>query len=238
MTSGQAFALPWPGRGTADLRGVSLSRRSRGCYPVSAGGLWLCSTFVLSLFHAVVVPSGFRTSVQPHRWITTWWWKKQSRTHSRVLVLPPFFLCLTWCTSHAEAGWLHPPAHRQCLSRRVTALRIPAGMVSLVADVQRQARAAEAGAELPAAQERRQPARTRQQVHSLADDRALEGLPRPRGVRAGRALPGASVAAGAAPLVPVSSPSAPSLMPGLCRGGGGGAGRGARTAGPARLGQC
>jgi hypothetical protein len=29
---------------------------------------------VLSLFHAVVVPSGFRTTVQPHRWMTTWWW--------------------------------------------------------------------------------------------------------------------------------------------------------------------
>ena len=35
-------------------------------------GPWLCRTFVLSLFHAVVVPSGFRTRVQPHRWITTW----------------------------------------------------------------------------------------------------------------------------------------------------------------------
>jgi hypothetical protein len=24
--------------------------------------------------HAVVVPSALRTSVQPHRWMTTWWW--------------------------------------------------------------------------------------------------------------------------------------------------------------------
>ena len=94
---------------TADLRSVSLSRRSRGCYPVSAGGLWLCRTLVLSGFQAVVVPSGFRTRVQPHRWITTWWWKKHSSKQSRVLVLPPSFLCLTWCTSQAEAGWLHPP---------------------------------------------------------------------------------------------------------------------------------
>ena len=42
-----------------------------GCYPVSypglAGGPWLWSTLVLFLFHALVVPSGFTTSVQPHR---------------------------------------------------------------------------------------------------------------------------------------------------------------------------
>jgi hypothetical protein len=43
-----------------------------GRHPARAGGLWLCRTLVLSLFHAVVVPSGFRTRVQPHRWITTW----------------------------------------------------------------------------------------------------------------------------------------------------------------------
>jgi hypothetical protein len=43
-----------------------------GGYPGRTGGPWLCRTFVLSLFQAVVVPSGFRTSVQPHRWITTW----------------------------------------------------------------------------------------------------------------------------------------------------------------------
>ena len=44
---------------------------SRGVYPVLAGGLWLWSTLVLPGFHAVVVPSGFRTRVQPHRWMTT-----------------------------------------------------------------------------------------------------------------------------------------------------------------------
>ena len=37
-----------------------------------AGGPWLCSTLVRSLFQAVVVPSGLSTRVQPHRWITTW----------------------------------------------------------------------------------------------------------------------------------------------------------------------
>ena len=42
-----------------------------GPYPARAGGPWLCSTFVLSLFHAVVVPSGLRTRVQPCRWIAT-----------------------------------------------------------------------------------------------------------------------------------------------------------------------
>jgi hypothetical protein len=31
---------------------------------------------VRSGFQAVVVPSGFRTRVQPHRWITTWWWNQ------------------------------------------------------------------------------------------------------------------------------------------------------------------
>ncbi len=44
----------------------------RGRHPARAGGPWLCSILVLSLFHAVVVPSGFRTTVQPLRWISTW----------------------------------------------------------------------------------------------------------------------------------------------------------------------
>ena len=43
----------------------------RGCYPARAGGLWLCRTFDLSRFQAVVVPSGCRTRVQPIRWIMT-----------------------------------------------------------------------------------------------------------------------------------------------------------------------
>src|SRR5437879_1685527 len=99
----------------------------RSFHPGRTGGPWLWSTLVLSLFHAVVVPSGFRARIQPHRWIAIWWWKKPSRSQSLVLVLPPCFLCLTWCTSHADAGWLHPPAHRHLRSRRITALRIPAG---------------------------------------------------------------------------------------------------------------
>src|SRR5271166_2457527 len=66
-----------------------------------------------------------------------------------------------------------------------------------VADVQRQARPGQAGAELPAPQERRQPARTRQQVHRLADDGALQGLPRPRGVPVRCPLAATLVAAGA-----------------------------------------
>ena len=40
--------------------------------------------------------------------------EKQSRTQSLALVLPPCFLCLTWCTSHADAGWLQPPATGTC----------------------------------------------------------------------------------------------------------------------------
>ena len=55
----------------ADLRGFSRSPANRGLYPALAGGLWLLRTLVLSGFHAVVVPSGFSVTVQPHRWITT-----------------------------------------------------------------------------------------------------------------------------------------------------------------------
>src|SRR5208282_6518877 len=43
-----------------------------------------------------------------------------------------------------------------------------------VADVQRQARATQPGAELPAAQERRQPAGAGQEIHRFADDGLLE----------------------------------------------------------------
>src|SRR5208282_4819494 len=57
------------------------------------------------------------------------------------------------------------------------------GDILAIADVQGQAGAAEAGAELAAAQERRQPARTRQQVDCLADDRLLQGLPAALGRR-------------------------------------------------------
>jgi DNA-binding transcriptional MerR regulator len=37
-----------------------------GGHPGRTGGLWLWMILVLSLFQAVVVPSGFRTTVQPH----------------------------------------------------------------------------------------------------------------------------------------------------------------------------
>src|SRR6185437_13104207 len=42
---------------------------SPGGYPARAGGPWLCRVLVLSLFHALVVPSGFTTSVKPQRWM-------------------------------------------------------------------------------------------------------------------------------------------------------------------------
>ena len=51
------------------LEGRGLTRERAG-YPARAGGPWLCRTLVRSGFQAVVVPSGFRTRVQPHRWIT------------------------------------------------------------------------------------------------------------------------------------------------------------------------
>ena len=72
----------------------------------------------MSLFQAVVVPSGFRTSVQPCRWIATWWWKLQSSTQSVRLVLPPSALCVAWWTWQAAAGWSHPPGRVQHASPR------------------------------------------------------------------------------------------------------------------------
>ena len=107
-----------------------IAQSGRGRYPARAGGPWLWSTLVLSLFQAVVVPSGLTTRVQPHRWIITWWWKLHSSTQSLTDVFPPRALCRVWCTSHAQAGWLQPPAYWQCRSRSTTALRIPAGTVS------------------------------------------------------------------------------------------------------------
>jgi|HubBroStandDraft_3_1064219.scaffolds.fasta_scaffold38490_3 hypothetical protein len=70
--------------------------RYRAGYPARAGGPWLCRTLVRSGFQAVVVPSGFRTKVQPHRWMTIKWWYEHSRTQSLRLVWPPLALCLTW----------------------------------------------------------------------------------------------------------------------------------------------
>ena len=72
----------------------------------------------------------------------------------------------------------------------------------------------------------REPARAREQVHGLADDRALEGLPGPGGVRGGR---GRAVAAGAVrrrapwpscppPPLPVPSSSLASASPAWPRG--------------------
>jgi len=40
--------------------------RTQGGHPGRTGGPWLCRTLVRSLFHAVVVPSGFSTRIQPH----------------------------------------------------------------------------------------------------------------------------------------------------------------------------
>ena len=64
------------------------------------------------------------------------------------------------------------------------------------ADVQGRAGRARPGAEVTAAQEDGQPARTRQQVRGLADDGLLDRLPGPGGVRRGLALgDGATVVA-------------------------------------------
>jgi hypothetical protein len=55
----------------ADVLGLVRYLREYGYLPGPGGGAWLCNTLVRSLFHAAVVPSGFRTKVQPQRWITT-----------------------------------------------------------------------------------------------------------------------------------------------------------------------
>jgi hypothetical protein len=78
MLAGIAYApahgkLCGPSRQGLDLMNLPTPEPPGGCYPGRTGGPWLCRTFVLPGFHAVVVPSGFRTSVQPHRWMTTWW---------------------------------------------------------------------------------------------------------------------------------------------------------------------
>ena len=62
--------------------------------------------------------------------------------------MPPLALCLVWCTSHADAGWLHPPAHWQCRSRSMHRVADPGRDRLGVPDVQRQARPAQPGAEL------------------------------------------------------------------------------------------
>lgn len=54
-------------RKSAGLPGVVT--HCQGSHPGRTGGLWLLRTLVLSGFHAVVVPSGFRTRVHPQRWI-------------------------------------------------------------------------------------------------------------------------------------------------------------------------
>ncbi len=132
--------------------------RRPGCYPARAGGPWLWSTLVLSLFQAVVVPSGFRIRVQPHRWITTWWWNQHKSTQSLT-------------DGRAAVGLVLGVVHLAGLGGLVA----PAGPLAVpvpqgdrvadprrdglgVADVQRQARPGQPGAELPAAQEAGQPA--------------------------------------------------------------------------------
>ena len=65
--------------------------------------LWLWRILVLSLFQAVVVPSGFSTTVQPLRWISTWWWWVQNKMQSLTEVLPPSALWVSR-TRAASAG--------------------------------------------------------------------------------------------------------------------------------------
>ncbi len=73
--AGTGKALPVPAQAAAQLASPNPATVLAPCgsadpwggYPGRTGGPWLYSTLVLSGFHAVVVPSGFRTRVQPHR---------------------------------------------------------------------------------------------------------------------------------------------------------------------------
>ena len=103
---------------------------NRGPLPGSGGWSVAVEDLVLFLFHALVVPSGLTTRVQPQRWMTIWWWNGHSSTQSLTEVVPPWALCFVWWTWQAPAGWVQPPAHWQCRSRSSTALRIPAGIDS------------------------------------------------------------------------------------------------------------
>ena len=156
--------------------------------PGGPGGPWLCSTLVLSLFQAVVVPSGFRTRVQPHRWITIWWWNQHSSTQSLTRGRAAVGLVLGVVDLARLGGLVAPPGPLAVPVPQGDRVADPGRDRLGVPDVQRQARAAQADAELAAAQEAGQPARAGQQVHGLADDRLLDGGPGRGGVR--RVRPG------------------------------------------------
>src|ERR1035441_5368034 len=92
------------------------------------------------------------------------------------LVWPPRPLCLRWWTSQAAAGWWQPPAHWQCLSRSLTALRIAAGTSSLYPTSRGRLRAGPPGPGRPPGAEAGRPAGTGDQGDGLADDGTLESL--------------------------------------------------------------
>ena len=122
-------------------------------------------------------------------------------------VLPPLALCRVWCTSQAAAGWSHRPAHWQCWSRRITALRIPAGI-----DSEYPMSSGRLGppSRAPSCRRRRNEASARvgQQVDRGADDGLLERLPGGAGARAG----GARRAAGARVRVAVAAAAEPAEL--------------------------
>jgi amino acid transporter len=64
------FRTPWNATILFGLLNILFLWGTTG-YPARAGGLWLRRTLLWSRFHAVVVPSGWRTRVQPIRWIIT-----------------------------------------------------------------------------------------------------------------------------------------------------------------------
>ena len=157
-------------------------------YPARAGGPWLCSTLVLSLFHAVVVPSGFRTRVQPHRWIDDLVVERAEQHAVLDGCLPAVGLVLDVVHLARRGGLVAPPGPLAVLVPQDDRVADPGRDGLGVPDVQRQAGPAQPDAELPAAQEAGQPAGTGQQVHRRADDRLLERLPG-LGRRPGRGRP-------------------------------------------------
>ena len=142
----------------------------------------------------VVVPSGFRTTVQPYWWMT-----------------PGDGTCRTgrspgcWSCRRRPCGSGGAPRRRRRAgrSRRGTGSAGPAGSprggsrpgYPADPDVQRQARAAQPGAELPAAQEAGQPARTRTTGPTALPMMACSRASRARAASGvGRSRAGAAVA--------------------------------------------
>ena len=98
----------------------------------------------MSLFQAVVVPSGLTVRVQPRRWIMTWWWKKHSRTQPVTLVGE----VLDVVDLAGPGGLAAPAGPFAVLGAEADGFADVGGDGAAVADVQRQARGGQPRVEL------------------------------------------------------------------------------------------